>query len=171
MLYIVMNGKTQCVTETLNSNIQLKYNSIGLRSHRYFQLQNRPDPESIQSASCDSLPVMIGSHVQIVGNSNQGEGSFSASRVTVYTVNIRQAFGAWWQKQRGWESGALLEETPQVSNSPAQGCRNRMAGWISHGYYREHNVANRAKRYSDEVQTVWILGADIWVVLASTDGI
>ncbi len=118
MLHIVMNGKTLCETETLNSNIQLKYKSyFELWPHMYFQLQNRPDPKSLQSASCDSLPVTIGSHVQIVGNSNQDKGFFSATQVTVYAVNIHQAFGAWWQKQRGWESGALLEETPQMSRT------------------------------------------------------
>jgi hypothetical protein len=131
-LHIVIDGKTQCATQILDSDIQLKnqaHAAIHLRPRSYLALQSRPDPKSVQPASCDKLRLTIGSHVQIVGNSKQGNSSLSATQVTLYSVSIRQTFST-WPKQRGWESAALLEEAPQVGET-AQGWAGTM--WLD-GY-------------------------------------
>ncbi len=121
-LHIVMDGKTQCETGTLDSNIQLKGKTYdGLMTHRYLVLKDHPDPRSMRPSSCESLLLKVGSHVQIIGNAKQGKGSYFASQVIVYCVNVRQTFES-EVGHREWESGALLEEAPKISKMPR--------GWV-----------------------------------------
>ena len=111
--HVVMDGKTQCKTEILHSIIGLKEKTYAvILAHRYFALQDRLVPSSIQSAPCNSLSLKVGDQVQIVADARHGDGSFWAAQVVRYTVRIIQSHST-----HKWRSGALLEERPQISRT------------------------------------------------------
>ena len=128
--HVLINEKTQCFTETFNSNIKLvEKTHIGVVARHSFGSQSSPDPKSRRPLSCESLPLAIGSHLQIRGDVMPGKDYFSSTQVTVYEVGIRQTFST-WPRQSGWESAALLEEPPQLSHT-AKGWTGTM--WLD-GY-------------------------------------
>ena len=116
-LHVVMDAQTQCETEILRTNVQLKNPAYHiLFAHHYIALQSRPIVTSIQQAPCDGMPLKIGSRVNIIGDTKHPNGSFFAIQVVAYTVNMhRKILRA--GKRYNWEGGALLEENPQISPS------------------------------------------------------
>ena len=111
-LHIRMNGKTQCETEHLRSNIEMKDEpSYSIFPHHYFELHSSPVLASLRSTQCQHLPLTVGSRVRIVGDANQD--SVLAKKVITYDVEMRQTVMK-EATQEDWEGGALLEETPHV---------------------------------------------------------
>ncbi len=125
-LHVVMDGKTACSTERLDSNIELKKKTYAaILAHTYLAFQGRLVPSSIRSARCDALSLAVGSRVHLVGEVKGGDGLLFARQMVLYRVKIVQS-----NPEFKWEGGALLEEKAQVSRT-AQGWSGTM--WLD-GY-------------------------------------
>lgn len=118
-LHVVMDGKAQCATETLGSDITWTW---GRGAHVFsdvqvFALVNSLEKKSRKAVPCASVPLAIGSRVQIAGDAAGPDGAFLAAQVILYTVKIEHVLFAPDSMVREWEGGALLEEPPQVSRT------------------------------------------------------
>jgi hypothetical protein len=118
-LRVSLNGKTQCETQELRSDIYLKVRGFFLLPRQYFLLQSRPVPKSEVTVPCDTRSLSVGSRLHVAGDRGQQENSFGASRLIIYKVDLQLGFSTSW-KSPEWTGVALLEETPQVSRT-AQG--------------------------------------------------
>jgi hypothetical protein len=127
-LHVMLNGKAQCETQDLGSDIQIKGRGF-LGFSRYFLLQSRPDPKSELAAPCDALSLKVGSRVQVAGDRRPQDSSFTAAHLIVYKVDIQLKSSASWNPPE-WSGAALLEEKPQV-NRTAQGWSGTL--WLN-GY-------------------------------------
>lgn len=125
-LDVVMDGKTECSIQTLDSAIELREKThAAILAHRYFGLRDHSVPSSTHSVRCDGLSLVVGSRVRLIGDLKRSEGIFFSKQMVLYTVRIVQSNPA-----LKWKSGALLEEKPQVSRT-AQGWSGTM--WLD-GY-------------------------------------
>ena len=109
VLHVVMDGNTQCATETLNAYIgsnssPVPFFSMGLESR-----SRKPVP-------CANMPLAVGGRVQIAGDAAGPNGSFLATQVTLCNIRIQQGFVPDSMNREG-KGGALLQEPPQVSRT------------------------------------------------------
>jgi hypothetical protein len=107
--HVVIDGKTQCATETLDAYIgsnssPVPFFSMGLESR------------SRKPTLCANMPLAIGGRVQIAGDAAGPDGSFLATQVTLCNIRIQQGFVPDSMNREG-EGGALLEEPPQLSRT------------------------------------------------------
>lgn len=113
-LHVMMDGKSECYVETMDSNIELKEKIYaGILAHRYFGLQDRLVASSTHAVSCDGLSLAVGSRVHLFGDVKRSEGLFFATQMVLYSVKIVQS-----NPGIKWMSGALLEEKAQISRTP-----------------------------------------------------
>jgi hypothetical protein len=112
-LRVVLDGKTQCETQRLRSEIRLQYRGL-LPRRSYYQLLSRPVPGTEAALPCDVLPLRVGSRVRTVGDRGHGGDTISAAALTLYRVDLERKFSTSWKPPR-WSGGALLEEQPHVS--------------------------------------------------------
>jgi hypothetical protein len=112
-LHVVLNGKTQCETQGLRSEIQLKRRGF---FHQYFLLQTRPIPKSEVAVPCNALSLRVGSRVQVTGDRGPQDDPIAAAHLIVCKVDIQRKFSTSW-KPVEWSGGALLEEEPQLSRT------------------------------------------------------
>jgi len=120
-LHVVMDGETQCKTETLHSDIHLrmpKYQDIFAQYRYGYSLQDRASQSGMLPAPCRGFLLKTGTRVQIEGDIDPHSGYYSAVRVVKYKTRIRQIFSR-ASVQSEWEGGALLEEEPQVTRTTA----------------------------------------------------
>lgn len=115
-LHVILNGKTQCETQNLDSEIQLKSTGFFLDPHSNHLLQSHPVPNSELGAPCHALSLSVGSRVQVAGERGPQDGSFAAAQLIVYKVDIQREFSTSWKLPK-WAGGALLEEQPQVKRT------------------------------------------------------
>ncbi len=119
-LDVRIDARTQCITESVDANIQVDYQAHGWlwAIPPYYKLQNRPESNSKMSVSCSKSPWVIGSHVEVLGDSKEPNQGFDARQITIYSVKISQRFADaatyWNAKGSDWEGAALLEEQPQI---------------------------------------------------------
>jgi hypothetical protein len=107
--HVVMDGKTQCATETLDAY-------IGLNSSPVWFFNMGLESGSRKPVPCANMPLAIGGRVQIAGDAASPDGSFLAAQVTLCNIRIQQRFVPDSMNREG-EGGALLEEPPQVSHT------------------------------------------------------
>lgn len=119
-LGVVMGHLTVCQTQRLSSDIRLTETTHKLLvAHRGFVLRSFPAAHSLKATSCDALSWPVGTRVAVTGSLANNAGVLSASKVVIYSVAIRQTFAPDLPARR-WESGALLEESPQIAKTAGQ---------------------------------------------------
>ena len=114
-LRIIMNGKTHCETETMQSFIALKEKTFdGILAHHYVALQGYPVRKSASTITCNNIQLNIGSRVHILGDIASIDKGFSAAHVVAYLITIHPIIAACNLGNHKWEGGALLEEKPHI---------------------------------------------------------
>ena len=118
-LHVVMNAQTKCETEAMKYNIKTRFS--GFWDRHYYVFQQYPILTSTTSESCDTLSLKVGSHINLTGDIQQGNGAFVTTHVVLYVVqNHKIQALVLNHKKLVW--AALLEEKPQVHRTEQ--------GWI-----------------------------------------
>lgn len=121
-LRVVTDGKTQCATETLDADFTWRYEPNRntrnpFSDFRLFDLPTRPEPKSRKAVPCASVPLVIGSRVQIAGDATGPDGAVLAAQLTLYNVKFDDELIVLNTMNRPWQGGALVEEPPQVEQT------------------------------------------------------
>lgn len=121
-LAIRVDATTQCATEPLNAEIQVHFQAHHLWAvPPYYTLQSHPKLRSKMAVSCSKVPWVIGSHVEVMGESKEPNRRFDATQITIYSVKISQRFAdaaTYWNAMGSdWGGAALLEEQPQIKQA------------------------------------------------------